>query len=353
MKVKLPILMAFSVFAVLVGCKSEADKVVDKACNVDLENKENQKICEEALSSNCGESFHDGEEIQRDLLQLDFWKAMFAAAEISGRGEEEKKEELKKSEKDLKSKWNDLPLSSTCKESLEKLSDIERSRMKKDLVESGKNMVKEQTSGFVSSIVEKVKSFISKKPEEMKDTTKNSEEYKETSNAESSKVEDTHNDKQSVSEQSVSSEKENVIVDSRDGNEYRTTVYNGRQWMAENLKFVTEGSFCYDNNSKICEKYGRLYAWNSAMTACPEGWRLPLEAEWTEVPLSDWNVLAGYYYVAKGSFHKKGETAYYWTKTEVDSDKAVDMDLNMDAEAFIKKSHSKTDVAFSVRCVKD
>ena len=27
--------------------------------------------------------------------------------------------------------------------------------------------------------------------------------------------------------------------------------------------------------------YGRLYNWNTARTACPSGWHLPTDAEWT------------------------------------------------------------------------
>ncbi len=32
---------------------------------------------------------------------------------------------------------------------------------------------------------------------------------------------------------------------------------------------------CYDNDPANCEKYGRLYSWMDATTACPTGWHLP------------------------------------------------------------------------------
>jgi uncharacterized protein (TIGR02145 family) len=49
--------------------------------------------------------------------------------------------------------------------------------------------------------------------------------------------------------------------------------------MAENLNFETDNSWCYDNDESNCQKYGRLYTWRAATTACPAGWRLPREAD--------------------------------------------------------------------------
>jgi len=49
--------------------------------------------------------------------------------------------------------------------------------------------------------------------------------------------------------------------------------------MAENLNCNVEGSVCFDADS--CEKYGRLYDWDAAKKACPSGWHLPSDAEWT------------------------------------------------------------------------
>ena len=36
-----------------------------------------------------------------------------------------------------------------------------------------------------------------------------------------------------------------------------------------------EKTSCYDNQPKNCESLGRLYPWDQAMEACPEGWHLP------------------------------------------------------------------------------
>jgi uncharacterized protein (TIGR02145 family) len=51
--------------------------------------------------------------------------------------------------------------------------------------------------------------------------------------------------------------------------------------MKENLNWeIQEGSQCYDNTISNCVKYGRLYKWESAMAACPNGWHLPSDEEW-------------------------------------------------------------------------
>lgn len=71
------------------------------------------------------------------------------------------------------------------------------------------------------------------------------------------------------------------ITDRRDGRKYRTINLFGKDWMAEDLKYeVTEGSWCYDDQNKFCEKYGRFYTWEASQKACPQGWRLPMQIEW-------------------------------------------------------------------------
>ena len=72
-----------------------------------------------------------------------------------------------------------------------------------------------------------------------------------------------------------------MVLDPRDGQKYKTVrIGRSQVWMAQNMDFETGNSWCYDNNSNSCAKYGRLYDWQSAMKACPSGWHLPSDEEW-------------------------------------------------------------------------
>ncbi|MCL2183910.1 MAG: fibrobacter succinogenes major paralogous domain-containing protein [Chitinispirillia bacterium] len=62
-----------------------------------------------------------------------------------------------------------------------------------------------------------------------------------------------------------------------------TVEIGGLMWMAENLNRATSNSWCYNNADSNCVKYGRLYTWEAAMTACPSGWRLPDTADWNKL----------------------------------------------------------------------
>ncbi|MDR0330104.1 MAG: hypothetical protein LBH93_00100, partial [Chitinispirillales bacterium] len=87
-----------------------------------------------------------------------------------------------------------------------------------------------------------------------------------------------------------------TFTDERDGQVYRIVkMPDGRWWMAENLNYdVGDGSRVYDTDPLNAEKYGRLYDWESAKRAAPDGWHLPTRTEWQSlIDASGGDAIAG------------------------------------------------------------
>ncbi|MFK7908499.1 MAG: FISUMP domain-containing protein [Chitinophagales bacterium] len=68
------------------------------------------------------------------------------------------------------------------------------------------------------------------------------------------------------------------MTDPRDGQRYKTVTINDKIWLAEDIKYDTDGSICrvLDTEDKDLRcKYGRYYDKTSIELVCPDGWRIP------------------------------------------------------------------------------
>lgn len=66
------------------------------------------------------------------------------------------------------------------------------------------------------------------------------------------------------------------------GKTYYYTTAGGNDWLRTNLSDDEAGAPYY-NCSAMSDVFGRYYSYEEALTACPEGWELPTDADWTEL----------------------------------------------------------------------
>lgn len=179
-------------------------------------------------------------------------------------------------------------------------------------------------------------------------------------------------------------------TDPRDGQRYQTVEIGNQVWFAENLNYETYNSWWYDNDPENGETYGRLYTWDAALNACPDGWHLPSDEEWKTLEMelgmsqseadddgwrgteqgehmkstSGWNndgngtnssgfsALPGGYKVSGGPFVNLGSKGYWWSSTEFSSSDAWNRSIHYDSDD-VRRYYSYKDAGFSVRCLKD
>src|SRR5690554_457357 len=193
------------------------------------------------------------------------------------------------------------------------------------------------------------------------------------------------------------------FTDSRDGNVYKTVTIGNQVWMAENLKYLpsvnnlsedsqdTPGYYVsdYDGTDVTAAKatanyttYGVLYNWPAAMNACPTGWHLPSDAEWTEltdylggegvaggklkeIGTTHWNTpntnatnetgftaLPGGGRNYGGSFNDVGSYGGWWSATEGNANGAWYRDL-ICSYSNVYRNYANKELGLSVRCLRD
>lgn len=199
-----------------------------------------------------------------------------------------------------------------------------------------------------------------------------------------------------------------TMTDSRDGQVYKIVTIGKQVWMAQNLNYETDASYCYKNQSDNCNKYGRLYTWADAMDSagtwssngaecgyaktcspiypvrgvCPKDWHLPTYNEWQSLfsavggrsgaglmlkSVSGWvnggngtdefsfTVLPAGNGQTYGSGINEGTYARFWIPTEKKGDERLKADyvyFTSSSDNAISASLPKS-YAFSIRCVKD
>ena len=180
------------------------------------------------------------------------------------------------------------------------------------------------------------------------------------------------------------------FTDERDGQVYKTVTIGTQTWMAENLNYEPGdvsgmGSYawsgCHNNEADSCVKYGRLYTWSAAMNACPYGWHLPSNAEWSILyeavggastagislkstngwygngngkDVCGFSVLPAGFRSYDGFFLDQGDYAYFWSSTEFEysSNRACSPYFHYGND-FVYWDNGYTDDAISVRCLRD
>ena len=158
-------------------------------------------------------------------------------------------------------------------------------------------------------------------------------------------------------------------------------------------------AYCnYNNSDSIGAIYGKLYNWYAVNTGklCPNGWHVPTDANWDTLVVyltkngytyesnsvsvamamastvgwaysstegnvgysltsnnkSKFTALPGGFVNADGAFYSLGQSAYFWSSTEIDSLKASNNFLVYN-HSYPSETSVNKHTGFSVRCLKD
>lgn len=234
------------------------------------------------------------------------------------------------------------------------------------------------------------------------------------------------------------------FTDSRDNNKYKFVQIGSQVWMSENMRYLprvnesstgsedmglSNGAYYYVNGysgttvssaqgytlpqwvenvpsgTNVYNTFGVLYNVHAARQACPSGWHLPTDAEWTKMevflqnsgyntneifdndanrltnnytakPLSSgllwcssdfentvgneadqnnttgFSALPGGYRDVEGNFYGLGKDAYWWTKTSAGNNEGYGRSLGYTNDGMKREAYPYGD-GLSVRCVRD
>ena len=82
------------------------------------------------------------------------------------------------------------------------------------------------------------------------------------------------------------------FTDPRDGAIYYLATSGGNVWMQNNLYYSGSG-VSYEYSDAMDPILGRLYNWDEAVEVCPEGWRLPSDADFAALVGSEGETFEG------------------------------------------------------------
>lgn len=159
------------------------------------------------------------------------------------------------------------------------------------------------------------------------------------------------------------------FTDQRDNNRYKWISIGDETWMAENMKFASPKSFCYEDKENYCRQSGRLYLWEELDTVCPSGWRMATkkdfdnllaEFEGTEESSFDqltaggnsgFSALYGGWRSLNGNYNYRGDGTYFWTRTKNRNNSAWAISIDGNS-ADAKMISLNRNCGLSVRCIK-
>ena len=160
------------------------------------------------------------------------------------------------------------------------------------------------------------------------------------------------------------------FMDSRDGKTYKTVQIGRQVWMAENLAYKTKlVCWTFGDRPENLKRYGYLYPWEAAKTACPDGWRLPSKSDFdslfiiakkTDIKIYEFltrkenngfSATFGGFREENGGFINKDYTGIYWSSTKGSQDTGWHLSIDKSSKN-VDMQYIDYSSAYSVRCIR-